>query len=161
MDAHEAEVARLRAFYDQRMKVYFGLENWTQLWDQFVEFEKRANDPNRFSKRGGGLLQVKRERKRQTRTYGRTNTPSPKTMDNILITTTFFPIFKEEKERKKFAAKLPKCEKLLEEEISTWERENGGEFLVMGLKLTDYIESVRQQYESEKQQVVFFLESMV
>ena len=63
LDAHEAEVARLRAFYDQRMKVYFSLENWTQLWDQFVEFEKRANDPNRFSKRGGGLLQVSRSGK--------------------------------------------------------------------------------------------------
>ena len=58
LDAHEAEVARLREFYDRRMKVFLALENWHQLWDQFVDFEKRANDPNRFSKRGGGLLQV-------------------------------------------------------------------------------------------------------
>ena len=58
LDAHESEVLRLREFYDRRMKVYVALENWIQLWDQFVEFEKRANDPNRFSKRGGGLLQV-------------------------------------------------------------------------------------------------------
>ena len=54
-------MARLRDFYDQRLNVFLALENWNQLWDQFVDFEKRANDPNRFSKRGGGLLQVNNE----------------------------------------------------------------------------------------------------
>jgi len=115
LDAHEAEVARLREYYDRRMNVFLALENWNQLWDQFVDFEKRANDPNRFSKRGGGLLQ-------------------------------------EEKERKKFAAKLPKSEKTVEEEISTWERENEEEFLILGFNLKDYVKHVHDQYELEKQQ---------
>jgi len=115
LDAHEAEVARLREYYDRRMNVFLALENWNQLWDQFVDFEKRANDPNRFSKRGGGLLQ-------------------------------------EERERRKFAARLPKSEKLVEDEILIWEKENDEEFLIFGFKLKDYIKYVHDQHELEKQQ---------
>ena len=59
MDVHETEVARLREFYDGRLKVFLALENWHQLREQKIEFDKRANDPGRFSRRGGGLLQVR------------------------------------------------------------------------------------------------------
>lgn len=64
LDQHEEEVTRLRKFYQSHIKLFLLVENWTELWEQFMEFEKRANDPNRFSKRGGGLLQEEKERKK-------------------------------------------------------------------------------------------------
>ena len=102
----------------------------------------------------------KREKARELWRYG-SDIGSPSRNHQRELTNILVQIFKEEKERKKFAAKLPKCEKLLEEEISSWERENGDEFLIMGLKLTDYIEFVREQHETEKQQVVFLFECVV
>ena len=41
----------------------------------------------------------------------------------------------------------------MEEEISTWEGDNGEEFLILGLRLKDYVKYVQEQYELEKQQV--------
>ena len=41
----------------------------------------------------------------------------------------------------------------MEEEISTWERENEEEFLILGFNLKDYVKHVHDQYELEKQQV--------
>ena len=48
---------------------------------------------------------------------------------------------------------MPKFEKSVEEEISTWEGDNDEEFLILGLKLKDYVKYVQEQYELEKQQV--------
>jgi len=64
LDVHEAEVIRLREYYDKRFPIFVQIEGWNLLWNQFVDFDKRANDPNRFSKRGGGLLQEEKERKK-------------------------------------------------------------------------------------------------
>ena len=59
----------------------------------------------------------------------------------------------EEKERKKLAAKLPKVEAELEEQILLWEKENGRQFQVCGVRYMEYVNTQRETHEIEKQLV--------
>ena len=63
------------------------------------------------------------------------------------------PISQEEKERKKLAAKLPKVEAELEEQILLWEKENGRQFQVCGVRYIEYVQTQRDNHEIEKQMV--------
>ncbi|XP_014665995.1 PREDICTED: protein regulator of cytokinesis 1-like isoform X2 [Priapulus caudatus] len=67
LEAHEAELEKVKAHYAKHELLYIDVHKRKELWDKFVEFEKRASDPNRFTNRGGGLLQEEKERKRLTR----------------------------------------------------------------------------------------------
>ena len=64
-----------------------------------------------------------------------------------------FILGQEEKERKKLALKLPKVEAELEEQILTWEKENGRQFQVCGVRYMEYVKTQRDDHEIEKQQV--------
>ena len=63
------------------------------------------------------------------------------------------PLSQEEKERKKLAAKLPKVEAELEEQILLWEKENGRQFQVCGVRYIEYVQTQRDNHEIEKQMV--------
>jgi len=114
LDLHEKELDFLKIYYEDHQKLFQSVERWQGMWTQFLEFERKANDPNRFNNRGGGLLQ-------------------------------------EEKERKKLAAKLPKVEAELEEQILLWEKENGRQFQVCGVRYMEYVNTQRDNHEIEKQ----------
>jgi len=114
LDLHEKELDFLKIYYEDHQKLFQSVERWQGMWTQFLEFERKANDPNRFNNRGGGLLQ-------------------------------------EEKERKKLAAKLPKVEAELEEQILLWEKENGRQFQVCGVRYMEYVKTQWDTHEIEKQ----------
>ncbi|CAL1270974.1 unnamed protein product [Larinioides sclopetarius] len=63
LDAHEAELKRLQNYYKDIAHILEKIDKRQQLWNKLVEFENKANDPNRFKNRGGNLLREERERK--------------------------------------------------------------------------------------------------
>nr|XP_032814172.1 protein regulator of cytokinesis 1-like [Petromyzon marinus] len=59
---HEEEANRLRGHHEQHRALYDGVRRWDAAWQQYLEFERRAADPNRFSNRGGSLLREEKQR---------------------------------------------------------------------------------------------------
>ncbi|XP_022080595.1 protein regulator of cytokinesis 1-like isoform X2 [Acanthaster planci] len=111
---HDEELARVKAYYEKNKEILECIKKREEMWKQMLEFEKRANDPNRYNNRGGNLLQ-------------------------------------EEKERKKINRDLPKLEKILAEQISSYEEKTGAPFLVDGCRFMDYVQMQWAAHEQEKQ----------
>ncbi|XP_061409098.1 protein regulator of cytokinesis 1-like [Lethenteron reissneri] len=59
---HERELERMKGYYDQYCKLFSHVAKWQQSWKMFLEFERKAADPNRFANRGGNLLKEEKER---------------------------------------------------------------------------------------------------
>lgn len=53
---HEIELERVKKFYDDNHAIYELLDKRDDLWEQFRDIERRAEDPDRFNNRGGQLL---------------------------------------------------------------------------------------------------------
>uniref|UniRef100_T1J8R0 PRELI/MSF1 domain-containing protein n=1 Tax=Strigamia maritima TaxID=126957 RepID=T1J8R0_STRMM len=64
LDLHILEVDKLKMYLEENKDLLYKWTRRNQLWSQMTEFEKRANDPNRFNNRGGGLLSEEKERKK-------------------------------------------------------------------------------------------------
>ena len=47
--------------------MFSNVEKWNRLFVKLLEMEAKANDPNRYNNRGGGLLQEEKERKKIVR----------------------------------------------------------------------------------------------
>ncbi|XP_060551130.1 protein regulator of cytokinesis 1-like [Ruditapes philippinarum] len=61
---HEKEVASVKEYYENHKQILELVGKREVLFHKMIEFEKRANDPNRFfSDRGGKLLLEEKERK--------------------------------------------------------------------------------------------------
>ncbi|XP_053406995.1 protein regulator of cytokinesis 1-like isoform X2 [Mercenaria mercenaria] len=64
LELHEKEVMRLKEHYETHKQILELVGKREILFNKMIEFEKRANDPNRFfSDRGGKLLLEEKERK--------------------------------------------------------------------------------------------------
>ncbi|WAR22447.1 PRC1-like protein [Mya arenaria] len=64
LTVHEREVATVKEYYENNKGILQLVEQREALFHKMIEFEKRANDPNRFfSDRGGKLLLEEKERK--------------------------------------------------------------------------------------------------
>ncbi|KAL0965716.1 hypothetical protein UPYG_G00284810 [Umbra pygmaea] len=59
---HDAELLKAKKYYDQIKPLLEAFQKWERFWSLFQEFEKKANDPNRFSNRGGALLKEAKEK---------------------------------------------------------------------------------------------------
>ncbi|KRZ69854.1 Protein regulator of cytokinesis 1 [Trichinella papuae] len=57
------EINNLEKFYESRKPVLQLYEEWENLWQMKINFEKRGLDAVRFCNRGGALLQEEKERK--------------------------------------------------------------------------------------------------
>ncbi|XP_022251972.1 protein regulator of cytokinesis 1-like isoform X2 [Limulus polyphemus] len=64
LDAHDAEVHKMKTLYEEHQEIFMTLEKREDFWQKMIEFEKKASDPHRFTNRGGSLLQEEKERKR-------------------------------------------------------------------------------------------------
>uniref|UniRef100_H2YML3 Protein regulator of cytokinesis 1 n=1 Tax=Ciona savignyi TaxID=51511 RepID=H2YML3_CIOSA len=64
LDQHEEELVKMHAYYEEHQDLFTNVNKWQQLFRRMLELEARAHDVNRFSNRGGNLLQEERERKR-------------------------------------------------------------------------------------------------
>ncbi|XP_031242985.1 protein regulator of cytokinesis 1 isoform X4 [Mastomys coucha] len=68
LQLHDAEITRLRNYYDVHKELFEGVQKWEQSWKLFLEFERKASDPSRFTNRGGNLLKEEKERAKLQKT---------------------------------------------------------------------------------------------
>nr|KAF6714390.1 Protein regulator of cytokinesis 1 [Oryzias melastigma] len=59
---HEAELHRLKQYYEKHQELFSGVHRWSESWKLFQELEKKAADPSRFTNRGGNLLKEEKLR---------------------------------------------------------------------------------------------------
>ncbi|XP_024118987.1 protein regulator of cytokinesis 1b isoform X2 [Oryzias melastigma] len=59
---HEAELHRLKQYYEKHQELFSGVHRWSESWRLFQELEKKAADPSRFTNRGGNLLKEEKLR---------------------------------------------------------------------------------------------------
>ncbi|XP_044212420.1 protein regulator of cytokinesis 1b isoform X1 [Thunnus albacares] len=59
---HDAEIQRLKLHYEDHKELFDGVNQWEESWRLFLELEKKATDPSRFTNRGGNLLKEEKQR---------------------------------------------------------------------------------------------------
>ncbi|XP_073509301.1 protein regulator of cytokinesis 1 isoform X4 [Phyllobates terribilis] len=59
---HDAEIEHLKQYYETHKEMFEGVQKWEENWRLFLEFDKKATDPNRFTNRGGNLLKEEKQR---------------------------------------------------------------------------------------------------
>nr|KAF6283536.1 protein regulator of cytokinesis 1 [Pipistrellus kuhlii] len=68
LQAHDAEVVRLRNYFEVHRELFEGVQKWEESWRLFLDFERKASDPSRFTNRGGNLLKEEKQRARLQKT---------------------------------------------------------------------------------------------
>ncbi|KAK1327829.1 hypothetical protein QTO34_012737 [Cnephaeus nilssonii] len=68
LQVHDAEVVRLRNYFEVHKELFEGVQKWEESWKLFLEFERKASDPSRFTNRGGNLLKEEKQRARLQKT---------------------------------------------------------------------------------------------
>nr|XP_014340378.1 PREDICTED: protein regulator of cytokinesis 1 isoform X3 [Latimeria chalumnae] len=59
---HDEELGRLKMHYELHRELFEGVQKWQESWKLYLEFERKATDPNRFTNRGGNLLKEEKQR---------------------------------------------------------------------------------------------------
>ncbi|XP_017290501.1 protein regulator of cytokinesis 1b isoform X2 [Kryptolebias marmoratus] len=59
---HDAEIQRLKQHYEDHRELFQGVNKWEENWRLFLDLEKKATDPTRFTNRGGNLLKEEKQR---------------------------------------------------------------------------------------------------
>uniref|UniRef100_A0A3Q2QKD5 Protein regulator of cytokinesis 1 n=1 Tax=Fundulus heteroclitus TaxID=8078 RepID=A0A3Q2QKD5_FUNHE len=59
---HEAEVGHLKKYYEDHKELFEGVTKWQENWNMYLELDRKANDPSRFTNRGGNLLKEEKRR---------------------------------------------------------------------------------------------------
>ncbi|XP_037548134.1 protein regulator of cytokinesis 1b [Nematolebias whitei] len=59
---HDAEVQRLKQHYEDHRELFEGVNKWEESWRLYLDLEKKATDPTRFTNRGGNLLKEEKQR---------------------------------------------------------------------------------------------------
>uniref|UniRef100_A0A3Q2PSM8 Protein regulator of cytokinesis 1b n=1 Tax=Fundulus heteroclitus TaxID=8078 RepID=A0A3Q2PSM8_FUNHE len=59
---HDAEIQRLKQHYEGHRELFEGVQKWEESWRLYLELEKKATDPTRFTNRGGNLLKEEKQR---------------------------------------------------------------------------------------------------
>uniref|UniRef100_A0A3Q3WTD6 Uncharacterized protein n=1 Tax=Mola mola TaxID=94237 RepID=A0A3Q3WTD6_MOLML len=62
LSLHDAEIQRLKHHYEDHKELFDGVHQWEESWRLFLELEKKATDPTRFTNRGGNLLKEEKQR---------------------------------------------------------------------------------------------------
>ena len=63
LELHEAEVERLKVHYEENRELFTKVSQRQEVWNKFMELEKRAKDPSRLmNARGNSLLLEEKER---------------------------------------------------------------------------------------------------
>ncbi|KAM9739830.1 LOW QUALITY PROTEIN: protein regulator of cytokinesis 1-like [Dama dama] len=68
LQLHDAEIVRLRNYYEVHKEFFEGVQKWEESWRLFLEFERKASDPSRFTNRGGNLLKEEKQRAKLQKT---------------------------------------------------------------------------------------------
>ncbi|XP_051756463.1 protein regulator of cytokinesis 1b isoform X1 [Ctenopharyngodon idella] len=62
LSLHDAEIVRLKQYYEDHKELFEGVHKWEESWRLFLELEEKAKDPSRFTNRGGNLLKEEKQR---------------------------------------------------------------------------------------------------
>ncbi|XP_047243189.1 protein regulator of cytokinesis 1-like isoform X1 [Girardinichthys multiradiatus] len=62
LNLHEAEVRCLKKYYEDHKELFEGVTKWQDNWNLYLELDRKANDPSRFTNRGGNLLKEEKQR---------------------------------------------------------------------------------------------------
>ncbi|XP_054468118.1 protein regulator of cytokinesis 1b isoform X2 [Anoplopoma fimbria] len=62
LSLHDAEIQRLKEHYEDHKELFDGVHQWEDSWRLFLQLEKKATDPTRFTNRGGNLLKEEKQR---------------------------------------------------------------------------------------------------
>ncbi|XP_030622333.1 protein regulator of cytokinesis 1b [Chanos chanos] len=62
LSLHDAEILRLKQHYEDHKELFEGVYKWEESWRLYLELEKKATDPSRFTNRGGNLLKEEKQR---------------------------------------------------------------------------------------------------
>ncbi|KAG5270174.1 hypothetical protein AALO_G00189610 [Alosa alosa] len=62
LSCHDAEIVLLRQHYESHKELFEGTYRWEESWRLFLDLEKKATDPSRFTNRGGNLLKEEKQR---------------------------------------------------------------------------------------------------
>jgi len=72
LEAHEAEVLRLKKYLDDNQELFAKVSKRQEVWKRYMDLESRAKDPTRLmNSRGNSLLEEERERKSVNRALPR------------------------------------------------------------------------------------------
>lgn len=64
LEKHDEELNRVKQFHEDNHDLFDKVHRREQLWNQFLEFERKANDPSRLFVRGYNLLEEDKTRQR-------------------------------------------------------------------------------------------------
>ncbi|XP_063781917.1 protein regulator of cytokinesis 1 isoform X2 [Pseudophryne corroboree] len=59
---HDVEINRIKQYYEDNKEMFEGVQKWQENWNLFLEHDRKATDPNRFTNRGGNLLKEEKQR---------------------------------------------------------------------------------------------------
>ncbi|XP_038623263.1 protein regulator of cytokinesis 1 isoform X1 [Tachyglossus aculeatus] len=68
LQLHDAEVVQLKLYYDVHRELFDAVHKWEESWRLFLDFERKASDPSRFTNRGGNLLKEEKQRAKLQKT---------------------------------------------------------------------------------------------
>ncbi|KAM5292892.1 protein regulator of cytokinesis 1 isoform 3-T3 [Ctenodactylus gundi] len=68
LQLHDAEILRLKNYYALHKELFEGVQKWEESWRLFLDFERKASDPSRFTNRGGNLLKEEKQRAKLQKT---------------------------------------------------------------------------------------------
>lgn len=63
LNLHEAKLEDMKFRYTENQALYEKTAKWIDLWEEFIKFEEKTKDPNRFKIRGYNMLEEEKSRK--------------------------------------------------------------------------------------------------
>lgn len=69
LKVHEDKLEELKFNYDESQSLYDKTAKWLDFWQQFILFEEKTKDPNRFKVRGYNSLEEEKARKQFTKDF--------------------------------------------------------------------------------------------
>ncbi|XP_050165326.1 protein regulator of cytokinesis 1 isoform X2 [Myiozetetes cayanensis] len=71
LELHDHEVGKIKSYYEEHKDLFDGVQKWEENWKLFLELERKATDPSRFTNRGGNLLKEEKQRAKLQKTLSR------------------------------------------------------------------------------------------
>ncbi|KFV08552.1 Protein regulator of cytokinesis 1, partial [Pterocles gutturalis] len=71
LELHDAEVVKMKSYYETHKDLFEAVQKWEENWKLFLELERKAIDPSRFTNRGGNLLKEEKQRAKLQKTLSK------------------------------------------------------------------------------------------
>ncbi|KAM6388261.1 protein regulator of cytokinesis 1 isoform 1-T1 [Pluvialis apricaria] len=71
LELHDAEVGKMKRYYETHKDLLEAVQKWEENWKLFLELERKATDPSRYTNRGGNLLKEEKQRAKLQKTLSK------------------------------------------------------------------------------------------